>query len=68
MYTILVLETPTPLPSPQELPGAPERMSVIAGTRGALESMASLLAPVATVGLMVYGFKMMFRGVMNHSS
>lgn len=41
---------------------------MIAGTRGALESMASLLAPVATVGLMVYGFKMMFRGVMGGAS
>jgi len=65
MYTILVLETPTPIPPPHEFfpPPAP-RDAVIASTHGALEALSMAIVPAATIGIMAYGFKMMFRGVL----
>ena len=68
MYTIFVLEKPTSLPSPNVVPDSPERLSVIAGTHNALESMASLLTPIATIGVLVYGFRTMFRGITGSAS
>lgn len=65
MYTIFNVETPTPVPPPHEIaPLSSARNAVITGTHGALEALSMALVPAATIGIMAYGFKMMFRGVM----
>ncbi|MDD5041647.1 MAG: hypothetical protein PHX87_04555 [Candidatus Peribacteraceae bacterium] len=60
------METSTPIPPPQEIvPVLPARNAVIAGTHGALETLSMVLVPAATIAVMAYGFKMMFRGVLH---
>ncbi|MDO8469174.1 MAG: hypothetical protein Q7S29_05450 [Candidatus Peribacter sp.] len=59
------METPTPMPPPHEIAHlSPARNVVIAGTHSALEALSMALVPAATIGVMLYGFKMMFRGVL----
>ncbi|MFH0851323.1 MAG: hypothetical protein V1876_01075 [Candidatus Peregrinibacteria bacterium] len=59
------METPAPIPPPHEIvPVPPAREAVIASTHGALEALSMALVPAAAIGIMAYGFKMMFRGVM----
>lgn len=53
------------MPPPHEIAHlSPARNVVIAGTHSALEALSMALVPAATIGVMLYGFKMMFRGVL----
>ncbi|MDD4628929.1 MAG: hypothetical protein PHE68_06125 [Candidatus Peribacteraceae bacterium] len=59
------METPNTLPfQPDTAPASLARETVTAGTHNALESLMGVLAPAATIGILAYGFKMMFRGVL----
>jgi|GEM_PF-3496492 len=65
MYNSLVLGTLTPSSFPHEIQSSfSGREAVIAGTHGALEALSSLIVPGATIGVMLYGFNLMYRGVM----
>ena len=46
------------------MPVPQARNAVISGTHSALEALSMAIVPAATIGIMAYGFKMMFRGVM----
>lgn len=64
LYNTLIVEHTDIIPSILKLVTNPERQTVVAATHGALEALSMALVPAATIGIMAYGFKMMFRGVL----